>query len=92
MNQMEIFNNPEFGSIRTFEQDGTVLFMRKGYCESTTADTKRTTLMPSQPICKGVCVSTDLPSNGRHSANEIYSRRRCVPPDRSQQAALCGTV
>ena len=22
MNQMEIFKNPEFGSIRTFEQDG----------------------------------------------------------------------
>ena len=26
MNQMEIFKNPEFGSIRTFEQDGKVLF------------------------------------------------------------------
>ena len=26
MSQMEIFKNPEFGSIRTFEQDGKVLF------------------------------------------------------------------
>ena len=26
MNQMEIFKNPEFGSIRTFEKDGKVLF------------------------------------------------------------------
>ena len=26
MNQMETFKNPEFGSIRTFEQDGKVLF------------------------------------------------------------------
>ena len=26
MNQMEIFKNPEFGSIRTFEQDGKVLY------------------------------------------------------------------
>ena len=26
MNQMEIFKNPEFGSIRTFEQDDKVLF------------------------------------------------------------------
>ena len=26
MNHMEIFKNPEFGSIRTFEQDGKVLF------------------------------------------------------------------
>ena len=26
MNQMEIFSNQEFGSIRTFEQDGKVLF------------------------------------------------------------------
>ena len=29
MNQMEIFKNPEFGSIRTFEQDGKVLFCGK---------------------------------------------------------------
>ena len=27
MNQMEIFKNPEFGSIRTFEQDGKVLIV-----------------------------------------------------------------
>ena len=26
MNQMEIFKNPEFGSIRTLEHDGKVLF------------------------------------------------------------------
>ena len=29
MNQMEIFKNPEFGSIRTFEQNGEVLFCGK---------------------------------------------------------------
>ena len=29
MNQMEIFKNPEFGSIRTFEQDDKVLFCGK---------------------------------------------------------------
>lgn len=29
MDQMEIFNNQEFGSIRTFEQDGKVLFCGK---------------------------------------------------------------
>ena len=29
MNQMEIFSNQEFGSIRTFEQDGKVLFCGK---------------------------------------------------------------
>lgn len=26
MNQIEIFNSPEFGSIRTLEQNGKVLF------------------------------------------------------------------
>ena len=29
MSQMEIFKNPEFGSIRTFEQDDKVLFCGK---------------------------------------------------------------
>ena len=38
MNQIEIFNSPEFGSIRTLEQDGKVLFCGTdvatalGYC------------------------------------------------------------
>ena len=30
MNQMEIFKNPEFGSIRTFEQDGKGAVLRNG--------------------------------------------------------------
>ena len=34
MNQMEIFKNPEFGSIRTFEQDGKVLFCGKDVAQA----------------------------------------------------------
>lgn len=26
MNEMQVFNNPEFGAIRTIEENGTVLF------------------------------------------------------------------
>ena len=53
MNQMEIFKNPEFGSIRTFELDGKVLFCGKdiakalGYQRTADAITAH---------CKGVCV------------------------------------
>lgn len=53
MNQMEIFKNPEFGSIRTFEQDDKVLFCGKdiakalGYQRTADAITAH---------CKGVCV------------------------------------
>ena len=34
MNQMEIFKNPEFGSIRTFEQNGEVLFCGKDIAQA----------------------------------------------------------
>ena len=53
MNQMEIFSNQEFGSIRTFEQDGKVLFCGMdiakalGYQRTADAITAH---------CKGVCV------------------------------------
>lgn len=60
MNQMETFKNPEFGSIRTFELDGKVLFCGKdiakapGYQRTADAITAH---------CKGVCV-LPTPSNG----------------------------
>ena len=69
MNQMEIFKNPEFGSIRTFEQDGKVLFCGKdiakalGYQRTADAITAH---------CKGVCV-LPTPSNG---GNGIRNRNR----------------
>ena len=50
MNQMEIFSNQEFGSIRTFEQDGKVLFC--GRILRKHLDTN-VPLMPSQPTAKG---------------------------------------
>lgn len=60
MNQMEIFNSPEFGTIRTIEQDGKILFCGKdiatalGYQRPADAITAH---------CKGVCV-LPTPSNG----------------------------
>ena len=60
MNQMEIFKNPEFGSIRTFEQNGEVLFCGKDVAQA--LGYRR----PADAIaahCKGVCV-LPTPSNG----------------------------
>ena len=60
MNQMEIFKNPKFGSIRTFEQDGKVLFCGKDVAQA--LGYRR----PADAIaahCKGVCV-LPTPSNG----------------------------
>ena len=56
MNQMEIFKNPEFGSIRTFEQDGKVLFCGKDVAQA--LGYRR----PADAIaahCKGVLRFTD---------------------------------
>ncbi len=60
MEQMEIFKNPEFGSIRTFEQDGKVLFCGKDVAE---ALGYRRTADAITAHCKGVCV-LPTPSNG----------------------------
>ena len=60
MNQMEIFKNPEFGSIRTFEQNGKVLLCGKDIAQA--LGYRR----PADAIaahCKGVCV-LPTPSNG----------------------------
>ena len=60
MNQMEIFKNPEVGSIRTFEQNGKVLFCGKDIAQA--LGYRR----PADAIaahCKGVCV-LPTPSNG----------------------------
>ena len=60
MNQMEIFKNPEFSSIRTFEQNGEVLFCGKDIAQA--LGYRR----PADAIaahCKGVCV-LPTPSNG----------------------------
>ena len=61
MNQMEIFKNPEFGSIRTFEQNGKVLFCGKDIAQA--LGYRR----PADAIaahCKGVCVLPTLLTAG----------------------------
>lgn len=60
MNQMEIFKNPEFGSIRTFEQGGKVLFCGKDVAQALGYKRPADTIAAH---CKGVCV-LPTPSNG----------------------------
>lgn len=60
MNNLQIFKNADFGSIRTLEQDGKVLFCGKDVAEALGYQ------RPADAItahCKGVCV-LPTPSNG----------------------------
>lgn len=34
MNELQIFNNEEFGEVRTVEKDGKILFLWKRCCKS----------------------------------------------------------
>ncbi len=61
MNQMEIFKNPEFGSIRTFEQNGKVLFCGTDMAK---ALGYQRTAMPSQPTAKGSALNRPLQTGG----------------------------
>lgn len=60
MNEIQIFNNPQFGEVRTIDENGKVLFCAKdvaaalGYSNTKDAITRH---------CKGV-VKRDLPTNG----------------------------
>lgn len=60
MNEIQIFNNPEFGQVRTLEENGTVLF-----CGSDVASALgyRNTKDAVSKHCKGV-VKRDTPTNG----------------------------
>ena len=61
MKQMEIFKNPEFGSIRTFEQDGKVLFCGLDIAVALGYSNPRDAL---RRHCKGV-VKRDTLTEGR---------------------------
>ena len=61
MNQMEIFKNPEFGSIRTFEQDGKVLFCGKDIAVALGYSNPRDAL---RRHCKGVVKRDTLTEGG----------------------------
>ena len=56
MNQMEIFNNPEFGSIRVIEENGKYLFCGSDVAGALGYSNPRDAL---RRHCKGV-VSTEL--------------------------------
>ena len=91
MNQMEIFKNPEFGSIRVIEEDGKYLFSgldvanALGYSNSRASisrhcryrhETRRTT--PAKP--------------GADHSDDFHPRRRRLPSHRPQPSAFGGAV
>ncbi len=88
MNQMEIFNNPEFGSIRVIEENGKYLFCGSDVAGALGYSNPRDAL---RRHCKGV-VKRDTLTDGGLQQLSFYARRRCVPPDRSQQIAIGRTV
>ena len=96
MNQMEIFKNPEFGSIRTFEQDGKVLFCGTdvatalGYANPRKAVRDHTRCGTKCSI--GVQTGKKADARRTDGGDALYPRRRCVPSHRPQQAALGGAV
>lgn len=87
-NELRVFENAEFGSVRTVEIEGKPYFVANdvtkalGYSNSRDAVARH---------CKGV-VKRDTPHSKRNPVNVIYSRRRFVPPYHSQQIAVSRAV
>ena len=90
MNQMEIFKNPEFGSIRVIEEDGKFLFSGLDVANALGYSNSRASISRH---CRYV-TKRDVPhpqNSGKTIQMTFYPRRRRVPPHRPQQAALGGT-
>lgn len=87
MNQMEIFKNPEFGSIRVIEENGKYLFCGTDVAAALGYSNPRDAIIRH---CRYV-VKRDgtSPTKPRpQNQYDFYPRRRFVPPDRSQQIAI----
>ena len=87
MNQMEIFKNPEFGSIRVIEENGKYLFSGTDVAAALGYSNPRDAIIRH---CRYV-VKRDAPhpqSLDRKNQYDFYPRRRFVPPNRSQQIAI----
>ena len=87
MNQMEIFKNPEFGSIRVIEENGKYLFSGTDVAAALGYSNPRDAIIRH---CRYV-VKRDAPhpqSPDRKISMTFIPRRRFVPPDRSQQIAI----
>ena len=86
MNQMEIFKNPEFGSIRVIEENGKYLF------SGTMWLLRWGTVIPAMQLSAIVGMRETRrtsPTKPRpQNQYDFYPRRRFVPPDRSQQIAI----
>ena len=68
MNQMEIFNNPEFGSIRVIEENGKYLFCGSDVAGALGYSNPRDAL---RRHCKGV-VKRDAPKRGTPKRGSPY--------------------
>ena len=87
MNQMEIFKNPEFGSIRVIEENGKYLFCGTDVAAALGYSNPRDAIIRH---CRCV-VKRDAPHPTKprpQNQYDFYPRRRFVPPDRSQQIAI----
>lgn len=88
MQELQIFNNEEFGQVRTVEIDGKPYFVANdvaralGYATPKDAVTRH---------CKGG-VETSLPYGRRKTGDENDSRRRYVSSYYSQQIGVSRTI
>lgn len=81
MNELQIFNNPEFGSIRTLEASGEPWFVGKdvaealGYSDSKSAISDHVDTEDKQILQKGQNATLDIPNRGMTIINEsgLYS-------------------
>ena len=78
-NDVQIFQNDAFGSLRTVDEDGKIMFVATDVAKMLGYTN------PSKAIsdhCKGGN-ETLYPYEWRKTSNEFYSRRRLVPPNHS---------
>ena len=88
MNQMEIFKNPEFGSVRVIDEDGKYLFcgtdVSKGFGVFDSQQSGK------HPLQRGF--QNGSPYEWRGTKALVYPGRRRLPPHCPQQAALGGAI
>ena len=81
MNELQIFNNPEFGEIRTLERDGEPWFVGKdvamalGYANTKSALVDHVDTEDKQLIQRGQIATLEIPNRGMTIINEsgLYS-------------------
>lgn len=87
MNELKIFENPKFGSVRTLEEDGKVLFCGSDVAKALgyAIPTKAVNTQLQREFPKG------NPHERRRTVTSFYHRRRRLPPYHTQQTSRRGT-